>query len=436
MGTRRLLAGIEHSLTLTNEAAPFHVVCVLRMEGPLDEKMLRGALAVLQRKHPLLRARIVQERGGFYFDFDNTSPVPVTVQERKPGNWITVAEDELNRRLEISTAPLLRCTLLKDSGGHESACELILSVSHTILDASSALTFIRELLTALAGGAADLGTEIVSEGKNPATALFPKRLSGAGYSVALMSYMARQMADEAAYRWRARGTRKPAIKEDGRNRILPVQLSKTLTDALIRATRRERVTMNSILSAAMMLAAKRHLYPSKDTPLRNITFADLRPYLGAPVPDGVLGCFMGMCRYTLQVKDNHDFWVLAHDVHDAVYRSNRRGERFIANAMSPGMMKMILKMRTMRMGSTALSYAGPMTIGDSACPVRLHGVHAFTSNLNLGPEFSSLARMFLGEIWLDYLYLDSDLNEEKARQIADEIRHILEKAVSVPASQT
>jgi hypothetical protein len=210
-----------------------------------------------------------------------------------------------------------------------------------------------------------------------------------------------------------------------------MRLSKPLTDALIRATRRERITINSILTAGLMLATKRHLYPSLDTPFRNITFADLRPYLSTPVSDHILGCYMGMCRFTIQMQDRADFWRLAREVHDAVYRSNRRGERFLTNALSPGMMKMIIGTKAMRMATTAISYAGPISVGEEKGPIRICGLHAFTTNMTIGPEYSALARLFKGEIWLDCLYIDSDMDIEKARHIADEIRLILEGAVSL-----
>jgi hypothetical protein len=238
------------------------------------------------------------------------------------------------------------------------------------------------------------------------------------------------MADEASYKWRSRGCRKPAIMESGHNRILPIVLSKSLTEALVRATRHKRITMNAILTAGMMLATKRHLYPGKDTPFRNITFADLRPYLSNPAADTMLGCFMGMCRLTVQMQDRPDFWKLAREWQDAIYRSNQLGERFISNVLSPGMMKMIIRMKSMRMGTTAISYAGPIALGETDAPIRVRGVHAFTTNMTIGPEFSALARLFREQIGLDFLYIDSDIGSEKARLIADEVRCIFEEAVS------
>ncbi len=430
------MIGIEHSLTISNEFSAFNVVCVMKIEGRLDPERLRVAFAALQRRHPLLRTRIVSEKGSYFFECENVGPVPVTTAERKsPNDWIAAVEEELDRRMDIASGPLLRCLLLRDSGAPGGESEIILSCNHAILDASSALPLLREFLHACSEEKVDLGPEIADEGVASAVSLFPAKLRGFGYALGVGSYMMHQMADEAGYRWRARGCRKPPIKDSARNRILPIQLSRPLTEALIRATRRERITMNAILTAGLMLAVKRHLYPSVDTPFRNITFADLRPYLSTTVPEHVLGCCMGMCRFTVQMQDSPDFWRLARKVHDTILQSNRRGDRFLANALSPGMMKMIIRMKAMRMGTTALSYAGPVSLADGEGPIRVRGLHAFTTNMTIGPEFSALSRLFQGHIWLDLLYIDSDMDAKKAAQVADEIRQILEQAVSLQASR-
>lgn len=431
-GLNRALEGFEQSLTMSNDFSPFNVVIVLKIEGALQAETLRRALASLQRRHVLLRAKIItRKKGSYAFVLNNAAPIQVTVVDRASSDgWISQAEDELNRRMDLAAGPLMRCVYLRNTREAAGAGEIILTVNHAILDASCALPIVDELLRYCGGEDGGAVPEVPGEGVTPATALFPRKLTGMGYARSLMAFMGRQMADDAGYRWHARGTRKPPIHPSGRNRILPVQLSRSLTDALVRATRRERITMNAILSAGLLLATKRLLYPGIDAPLRNITFADLRPYLSAPVPGSALGCFMGLCRFTIMMRDRHDFWKLAREVHETIYQSNRRGERFISNAMSPAMMKMIIGLKVMRMATTALSYAGPVSLGEDTGPIRVRGVHAFTSNMTIGPEYSALSRMFKGQITLDYLYLDSDMNNAGARRIADAVTAILEEAVS------
>ncbi len=433
MEKTRKLAGIELGLAISNEFSAFNAVIVIRIQGKLEPGKLRDALAALQQRHPLLRARLFTRKGAYYFAWDNVGPVPIEIKaKRSSDDWMVATEDQLNNRMDVAAGPLLRCVYLQDSDEKRCESELILTFNHTILDAASAQPLLRELLEACAGEKAVPGPEITEEGTLPAVALFPRKVSGIGFAGALGGYMARQMADEGGYQWRARKCRKPPINDSGRNRVLPLRLEKPLTDALIRATRRQRVTMNSILGAGLALATKRHLYPSIDTPFRSITFADLRPYERETLPEGTLGCHMGMCRLTVQMSDKTDFWNLARVVNDGIYRSNRRGERFLTCALVPGMMKMFIGMQKMRMGTTALSYAGPVSVGQFYGTIRVHGLHAFTTNMTIGPEFSALSRLFLGEIWLDLLYIDSDMDSAMAERIAEEMRQILKDAAGKP----
>ena len=118
--------------------------------------------------------------------------------------------------------------------------------------------------------------------------------TGLRFVRAAAAFMGRQMADEATFQWHSRGVRKPPIAAAGRCCILPVRFSTELTAALIQASRRHGVTLNAILSAGLMAAVQRRLYPSPRVPLRHIIFADLRPRLRVAVPDGLLGCLLTM----------------------------------------------------------------------------------------------------------------------------------------------
>src|SRR6476660_6608392 len=60
-GDSRKLAGLEYAMRLSDDVAPFNVVCVLRIKGSLPVQTLRAALDELQRRHRFLRARIVTE---------------------------------------------------------------------------------------------------------------------------------------------------------------------------------------------------------------------------------------------------------------------------------------------------------------------------------------------------------------------------------------
>ena len=221
-------------------------------------------------------------------------------------------------------------------------------------------------------------------GQLPTSALYPAKYTGTGFVRAGAACRARQMEDEMKFRWRSRGVRKPPLTGTGRCRLLPIQFPAKLTAALFAASRRQLMTLNSILGAALMAAVQRRLYPSPRAPLRHITFTDLRPHLRIPVPASELGCHISMFRFTVMVEREGSFWSLARDIQESTLRAARSGERFLSNSMSPKMMKMIVSLKASRMAATALSYTGPLNLPASHGPFAVTGLHALHHELQPG----------------------------------------------------
>lgn len=421
----RPLAGLERAMRITDEFVPFNVVVMLRVEGALDPSALRAALDVLQRRHRLLRTGVVGPAKKPFFHFDSAGSIPLEVGERKADDgWIAVAEEELGRPFDLPAGPFMRCCYLRGQSGGD----LIITFQHMIVDATSVVALVHDLLALAAGRATAGDGEIADEGKLPASALFPGKYRGVGFASALAAFMARQMADEAWFRWHSRGVRKPPIFDKGNCRILPIRFPAPLTAALIQASRRTRVTLNSILSAGLIAAIQRRLYPSPRVPLRHIVFADLRPRLRSTIPERMLGCFLTMVRFSVMVERDGDFWALARDVQESTNSAERKGERFLSYVLSPGLIKVILSQRAFRWCATAFSYSGALNLPVDYESFELTEVHAFPSNWTTGPEYSALARLFRGELWWDILYLDCDMDAARAREIAKEIETILREA--------
>ena len=421
----RKLAGIEQALRFIDDVAPFNVVVALRIEGDLPVARLRAALDELQNRHPLLQARILAANHEYSFHFGGPGPIPIEICEPSPTDgWLGAAEEELHQRFDLVAGPLMRCRYLQNqSGGH-----LIIALHHTIVDGASAAHLLSELLSLCACQAAGDAGGAAQEGRFPSSALYPAKYAGTGFVCAAAAFMARQMADEMKFRWRSRGVRKPPIADQGRCHLLPIHFSARLTAALFEASRRQLITLNAILGAGLMAAVQRHLYASPRAPLRHITFTDLRPHLRSAVPASELGCHISMFRFTVMVEREGSFWSLARDIQESTLRAARSGERFLSNSMSPKMMEMIVGLKAFRMAATALSYTGPLNLPASHGPFAVTGLHAFTTNFSLGPEYSALVHLFRGALWCDILYLDSDMDSAGAQQIAQDMQTILEEA--------
>lgn len=425
----RVLRGIEQALWITDQFGPFNVVGVLRLKHAPSLDVLRAALDQLQKRHRLLRTRIGVVNGQPIFEPSNL-PIPIHVVDcAVPDDWLKVAAAELNTRIDSAAGPLLRLSVLQhDDVAHTN---WVLTFHHTIVDASSGMRLFDELLRQCV----DPQTAETRDDPLPAAAVdsFPERYQGLRFTAAAAPFMLRQMGDEMRFRWQARGEHAAAIAPSARVCILPIQLDTSLTNLIVRASRKHRITINSLLTAALMLAAKHKLFGSGDASIRHVTFADLRRYLDPPLADDTLGCAIAMARFTTRVKSGMDVLTLARIVHDEILASNRRGEKFITHVFSVPLLRMLTSLKAFRMGHTALSYVGVAQLQPSYGSTVIEGLHAFVSNIPLGPEYAALARLFAGQLWIDITYLDADMSREQASEIAAEMRMILDAAVaSVP----
>ena len=278
----RALGCFETALQLTGEPTPFNLVIVLRLGGGPTPEQLQSAFIELQNRHPLLRVRIVKQGERYQFEPEGVPAIPLRLVDRaNDEDWRTVAEDELNRRLDVAVGPALRVTCLlppADDGNRE----FVLTFNHAVTDADSAMTLLQELLDLCDPGSLPL--EPPATGLAPAAEeLFPARFRGSAGGARLLGFAARQIADEVLYRLRSHRSQRPPVGNGARCRLLPLQLNEEATASLIRSTRRMRLTLNGTCGAAMLLAVHRNLYGSGAVPLRYFTFADLRPQLHPPV---------------------------------------------------------------------------------------------------------------------------------------------------------
>jgi len=419
---------MEKAQVLTNEFSPFNAVVVLRVTNGPAEETLRKALDTLQRRFPLLRVHIRKEKKRYFFESRGTPAIPLKITKRlDEKDWQRVAEDELNRDVDFSTGPLVRLAYISGPGrGKES--EIVLTFHHAIVDADSGTHLAHELLTLCASPASAVELDSL-EPLPPAENFFPPAYKGIRKRCRIFRFMLRQMGDEFLYRLRSRGSRQAPIHAAGRCKILPVKMQKETTSALCKQARKKRITLNSLMEAAILMAVHKHIYGGKRVPLRSFSMANLRPYLTLPLPAKHLGSYFSMMRFTVLMKENPQIWEVAREINDIMHRSVKRGDKYAFNLLGAMMMKMILKMKVFRMATTAVSYTGPVKLEKKYGEIKVKGIHAFISNFVLGPEYTAAVRFFDRQFYWDILYLDSDMDFTEAKVLADEILSILKAAV-------
>ena len=425
---KRALGKFETAAALSGEHAIWNIVGVLLLEKTPPPETIRKALDILQKRHPLLAARLIIERGRHYFESGNIPKIPLKQIERTSDQqWTKVAEDDLNYKFEHEHGPLMHCTLVGD--GHRQG-ELILAAQHSIVDGTSIENMLRELMrlcVVINEGRSIEGFEPLSP-LPPVETFFPSGFQGFDLQRKSMGYFMAQMSDEVAYQFALRGKRKPPIHLEARGCILPMRTPQKVTAAIVSHARKQRVTLNSVVNAAVLLSVQKHLYAGEAMPFRFMSMADLRPYVEPPAPKNQVACYIAPLRYTTRIDPDDNLWTLAQCINQQIYLSTKKGEKYLASVMGEQFLRMTFTLKKMRMATTAISYGGASQLQRQFGPYKIIGVHGFVSNFGLGPEFSGQVSIFEDELWWDMLYLDSDMDAKKAQQIADEVNQILNLA--------
>lgn len=418
----RRLGRFELAQVLTDRMAPLNAVVAVRLRRGPEPPLIEDAARAAGRRHPLLGVRIVESGAVLAFDPEGVPEVPVTAIERQgEEHWKAVAEEELNRRFDLSRGPLLRLSYLWPSSGEES--DLVLSFQHAVMDATSGVRLVGELLRRCAG---ELGGGDRRPVPPPVETLFPPPFRGPRRLAKLVSFAARAMAGEVVGRWGSRGRNLPPVRLDAGNRILTFAMTREETGSLVRRSRRCRVPLASVLGAAVQLAVARR-YPGRGRrpALRSVIFPDLRPYLRPAPEDEDLTCCFALVRTVTRFDPARGVWDLARQLGEETRRALSRGDKFAAALLSPLLMRAALRSRGRRMAETALSYTGSLGLAADYGRTALDGLHAFVSNVPIGPVFTASARLDRGELVWDAVYLDTDLDRGEACELAGEIRDLL-----------
>lgn len=412
----RKLSPIEQGFTISNDAYPLCVVCVLHLEsGPTPEE-LEQAMAKLQQRHPLLQAGISKIKAKMWFTpLNPLPPLPLKIVEPTlTSNYRTITEEALNSGLN-KNGPLMKCYYLFSS--KEKASELIVCFHHSIVDGVAARLLLHELLSLC--GRLNLPAApplIIPE--------FPIRYQGLSLKKRILAFSGRQMKAEWAYQ--KNGTFSP-IPKQSINATIGFSLSPESSRKLSVRIGRAGLSLNSVLLAAITLALIRHRHGGKDSSLvRALSFANLRSALIPALEQQELGCYISMLRLTVPIHKEQTELELAKHIRNSIYQSSRKGEIFLMSILSKYLVKMALSLGKIRLGVSALSFIGKLDLNPQYGAIQLKNVEAYISNNRYGPEFSAFGKILFGRIGLDFTYLPEEISTEQAQQMVNEIQQNLE----------
>lgn len=430
----RALNPIEHSFVSINNFYPFVASCVLRISDGPGIEQLRSALNRLQKLHPLLNVVIRERNKGLWFEKDeDLEPVPLNVISRKDDvHWEDIVRHDLNNGFTAKGCPLMRVNYLISSGGPGNA-ELVISFHHAIVDARLIMFMTDQLLSFASQNAYkdDQSFDVIPYLPAPdLSKVLPRSFRGIRFIFRLLPFMYRQLKDESIYKKTNKGIADARIPASSENDIVMLSFSKSETDAIKRWSRRKRISINGMLSAAMLIIINQRNYEGRKKLLRALQFGNLRPYLHPSIHDSEGGSFVSMMRYTIPLHPDSGMSRTASLIDKQSLRSSRRGEKFIFALISKFLIKKTIKDHNSRLGATALSYLGPVSIKKQYGKIEVQEIHGYISNNCLGAELTGFAKIFSGQLSMDLNFLRAELSRDKALEAADELKGLILRSIA------
>jgi hypothetical protein len=293
------------------------VVSVAVLEGDVEPDVVRTALPLLQSAWPLLNVHPEKVGRRWWYTTDGTPGIDLELIDREDDEtWRRAATEIVNRPATVGRGPLLRVALVRRPGG--TRVELLVVMHHLIVDGVAPSVVIGELLALIDGLAA--GDDVPAPAPHPLgrplNVLVEERFSRSARARALTRYLARSAG---AQRQRtARLRRCPprdadALSPTGSSGHGIRVLEPEVTPRLRAVARAQGTTLTGALYGAAALAMRDERYGSSEAafPMTSMVTINLRRYFDPPVPDDVLGVYVGSVLVRTPVSTDSSVWDVA-----------------------------------------------------------------------------------------------------------------------------
>lgn len=275
----------------------------LDLEGPLDVAAMSTAFDLLLEVYPVYSGHIEQGADGRFH-------IVAADDLMHPGIWLVENGEEHSPAFQLDQAEAL-INLLVKTGGHHS--ELTLYVHHSLSDGTHIAGLALELFTRYTAlvTTGDPGPVTPQSAPEPIETLLEARGIQKGQRSGLDRFIPAMFAHELPPR-RATST----VTDYDHPVPVPAaraRLSKEETIALTRFGRKNRLFVNNLVSAAILLTEWR-IRETPHIPIPYVYNVNLRPLLEPPV--SATGCTLGLgvATYLAQITAETDIVELARDI--------------------------------------------------------------------------------------------------------------------------
>lgn len=408
----RAMGMLEHAFDVMHHMGAFIIVQVVRLRGELREETLRRALDAVQARHPLLRVHVEGPDG--LFRAPGTKAIPLRVVEWDSDERVRVAaEQELLRPIPFGNDPLVRLTFVRGGAAAGWRGALIVAANHAVYDGASAITFIRDLLTACAEGAplqlAQNATEVPPMDAGLAGKVFPP--GPRDPKAALLPPARAAKVQERAMR------------------VDFARLDAATLSLILARCKAKQTTFHGALAAASLFAIGREFGVDRELSLSSNI--NVRKELSPEVAPDVIGCFISGVTTGHTIARGDDLWATAKHVREAVERpmAEQRHLRVLQGDFTwlheLGLRHLLPQANDGRLNVLNVTNSGRFELPRTYGGIELLELYAVSSQHVLGSTLQVGAMTLSGELFLSFSWCVPLVTDEMAGRMKQSLLSLL-----------
>ena len=423
MAINRKLGQLEETMEILNQRAKtWNLVTISRIQGNLQETVLRQSLDIIQYRHPVLNSHIINSRNSYYYQSKGTGKLPLQVVNiRESQEWEALVNSEMNQVID-SSKYLLRVVLVKILN-QQNINYLITTTHHAITDGLSSIKLHSEILTYC---------QKITEGKSipavttlaalpPIEKLLPAWTNSFKGKLGRISLLLNIAFKKYWNQPKALRVEKYVPISQRRCEIIHRQLSKESTQQFIQQCRQENTTVQSALCAALMLTVSKQITKSHEDNIRVscLSYLDLRrrlqPEISAENMTVLAASLMGFYRIT----NNICFWELARKVKHTLNKKINQGEIFQMILIAKQLINFSLLFPNQVSATVSVSNVGKVNIPHVYGELELEEISFVGSHALYAGMFIVHAATFQEKMTLNFVFSQPSLNRETMEKIVD-----------------
>ena len=294
--------------------SPYSIVTVVaRIKGNVSQSMLIHAVSQVQQRHPNLRVRIKEDDDhDLWFTSEGAGEIPIEIVPRESDeHWIQVFHEVCQVPFEFDARPAIQFILVQSP----IKSELIILCHHIICDGLSLAYLARDLMVHL--GDPTRKVEVLPNPVPIDRDTIPKEVSLNAIVRFFMNRINQKWQDDKIFFDQEDYVNlNQAYWNKYTHRMLSIELSEAQTTALVDRCRKEKVTVNSALTAAFV-GAQTIVQGDKPHHSSIGVAGSLRDRLQRPVGQ-VMGFYAGVVPLKYKYNRKTSFWENAQRLHRKV----------------------------------------------------------------------------------------------------------------------